>query len=211
MSETSNELLLGRYRTYIFDEAHDLSSQAQDVLLKYFEDSPGENVFIINSTRPEKIVDTLRSRCMTFHIRPLKPEDIKRLVRKGLKSVKSELSSSALTDALVEEKVNSPRLILNAVENYIAGDTPEEAAQVEGAAEVDAKSLVRHVVKGDWEGIAPMLRDASSTEARRLRAAVIGYLREILLDSSTLDDRTAAVYNAIRTLSSTSWTEDVTR
>jgi DNA polymerase III subunit gamma/tau len=208
LSATAYELLQGKFRVYIFDEAHDLSPDAQDVLLKYFEDSPEENIFIINSTRPEKIVDTLRSRCMVMHIRPLKYDDIKILVKRGLKHCGSDLSSTSLTDELAENKIDSPRLILNAVENYVAGDSPEDAAQVEGATEVDAKSLCRHVVKGDWPGIAKMLRGASATEARRLRAAVIGYLREILFDCSELDDRTKAVYESIKILSSTSWTED---
>jgi DNA polymerase III subunit gamma/tau len=208
LASTSYELLRGKFRVFIFDEAHDLSPQAQDVLLKYFEDSPEENIFIINSTRPEKIVDTLRSRCMMFHIRPLKADDIKVLVKKGLKTAKSSLSSQTLTDALVEAGVDSPRLILNAVENYVAGDNPEDAAQVEGANEVDAKSLIRHMVKGDWPGIAAMLRGASASEARRLRNRSIDYLRGILLDCSELDDRTKAVYDAIRTLAGTPWAED---
>jgi hypothetical protein len=208
MSETSLELLYGRKRVYIFDEAHNLSSGAQDVLLKYFEDSPRENIFIINSTQPEKIKETLRSRCISLHIKPLKPDDIKILVKKGLKAAKSDLSSTKLADALWEMRVDSPRLILNAVENYIAGDSPEDAAQVEGETEVDAKSLVRHVTKGDWPGIAKMLREAPASESRRLRAATIGYLREILFDSPNLDDRTMAVYEAIRTLSSNQWTDD---
>jgi hypothetical protein len=130
------------------------------------------------------------------------------LVKRGLKRLKSDLSSTSLVDELVENKITFPRLILNAVDNYVAGDSAEDAADVEGATEVDAKSLVRHVVKGDWPGIAKMLRTAPATEARRLRAAVIGYLREILFDCSDLDDRTAAVYKSIKLLSGTSWTED---
>ncbi len=208
LASTSNELLYGRFRVFIFDEAHNLSKEAQDACLVYFEDSPEENIFVINSTQPERIVETLRSRCIVFHIRPLKPDDVKLLIKRGLKKAKSDLSSSDLTDALVEKKIDSPRLILNAVEGYLAGDTPEDAAEVEGATVVDAKSLVRHVVKGDWPGISKMLRIAPSTDARRLRAATVGYLREILFDCSDLDDRTAAVYEAIKILSNTSWTED---
>lgn len=209
LASSALELMHGRYRVWIFDEAHDLSKAAQDVLLKYFEDSPSENVFIINSTQPEKIVGTLRSRCLVIHVRPLKPEGIKVLVKRGLKECKSDLSSTALTDALVECKIDSPRLILNAVENYVAGDTPDEAAQeVEGATEVDAKSLVRHVVKGDWPGIAVMIKDSPSSEARRLRAAIIGYLRAILFDCAETDDRTMALTKAIKILASSSWTED---
>jgi DNA polymerase III subunit gamma/tau len=199
---------LGRCRVFILDEAHDLSASAQDVALKPLEDSPFENVFILNSTRPEKIVDTLRSRCMTIHIRPLNPDGIKSLVKRGLKECHSKLNSENLVDALVEIRQTSPRMILNAVENYVAGDTPEEAADVEAATDVNAKALIRHVIKGDWSGVAKMLKEAPPTEARRLRAATVGYLREMLFDCSEVDDRTKAVYVAIKTLTSTSWTED---
>jgi DNA polymerase III subunit gamma/tau len=208
LSSTSYELLQGKYRVYIFDEAHRLSGEAQDACLTYFEDSLKENIFIINSTRPDRIVGTLRSRCQVFHFRPLKADDVKILVKRGLQFAGSDLSSTALVDELVDCKVDSPRLILNAVESYIAGDNPEEAAQVEGDTEVDSKSLVRHVVKGDWPGIAKMIRGASDDEARRLRGAVVGYLREILLDCSEIDDRATALCKGIKILSGPSWVED---
>jgi len=209
LSATSYELLQGRFRVYILDEAHRLSADAQDAALKYFEDSPKENIFIVCSTRAHNIVDTLRSRCMLFKIKPLEPDTIKVLVKRGLSHLHSDLSSSKLADALWENRIDSPRLILNAVENYVAGDSPEEAAEVEAETVVDSKELCRCIVKHDWPRITKILRQAPPSDARGLRAAVVGYLREIMLDTSDVtEERSIAVSDAIRILCASSWTED---
>lgn len=58
-----------RYKVYIIDEAHQLSSQAKDAFLKTLEEPPPHAVFILATTESSKIPITIRSRCQQFDFR----------------------------------------------------------------------------------------------------------------------------------------------
>jgi DNA polymerase III gamma/tau subunit len=197
----------GKKKVFIFDEAHRLSGHAQDSLLKSFEDK-GNALWIICSTKHSKIVDTLRSRCKQYPLKPLNREDTGELVKYLLLKNASELSVDDLADALVDNKVDSCRLIANAVDDYISGCSADEAAQVEGTTEVDSKALCRATVKGLWTDVSDILQKTSEGDLRFLRSAVINYLRSVLLESPEINDRTSAVAEAIKRLSYVTTAED---
>lgn len=207
--ETANYDIVGRgkRKVFVFDEAHRLSGHAQDILLKPFEDK-GKNLWIICSTKPEKIVDTLRSRCQVYSLKTLNREQTVVLVRRILKKLDSELNVDDLADALVDNGISSSRLITNACDKYVAGLSAEEAAEVEGAVTVDSKELIRSVVKGLWPDVSHILQKTSAGDIRLLRAAIIGYLRTVLLESSTIDQRSKAVAKAITKLTYINQAED---
>ena len=56
----------GRYKVYILDEAHQLTSQAWNALLKLIEEPPPHLVFVFCTTDLSKVIQTVRSRCQTF-------------------------------------------------------------------------------------------------------------------------------------------------
>lgn len=56
----------GRYKIYIIDEVHDLSTKAFDALLKTIEEPPAHVVFILATTEYNKVPSTIRSRCLRF-------------------------------------------------------------------------------------------------------------------------------------------------
>jgi DNA polymerase III subunit gamma/tau len=68
----------GKCQVVVLDEAHGLSSAAANALLKTLEEAPEGVVFILISTEPEKIMSTIRSRCMTFQFRKVAPDVIAR-------------------------------------------------------------------------------------------------------------------------------------
>ena len=190
----------GKYKVYILDEVHQLSKDAQNALLKGLEDSPDTAVFILCSTRPQDIIETLRSRCVFYELRELGSDDIVVLVTRLLKFIKSDLPADRLSDALDEKSIRSPRLIAQAVEKYAAGALPEEAAQVEGATTVDVKALGRCVIRGDWSGVATYLDKAKGTDLKPVRLSMIAYLKEILLNSHEINDSTLAVSKSLQIL-----------
>src|SRR5580692_3186793 len=61
----------GRYKVILLDEAHMLTSEASNALLKTLEEPPDKVVFIMATTQPEDLVDTIRSRSQHFHFRAL--------------------------------------------------------------------------------------------------------------------------------------------
>ena len=59
----------GRYKVYIIDEVHMLSTGAFNALLKTLEEPPAHAVFILATTDPQKVPATIQSRCQRFEFR----------------------------------------------------------------------------------------------------------------------------------------------
>ena len=68
------------YKIFVFDECHRLSIEAQTLLLKEVENGLSFIYFIFCSTDPEKILKTLRNRCMSFEFKRIPPDEMRRLL-----------------------------------------------------------------------------------------------------------------------------------
>ena len=66
----------GRYKVYIIDEVHMLSTAAFNALLKTLEEPPSHVVFILATTHPHKVPDTIHSRCQRFDFHRIGVEEI---------------------------------------------------------------------------------------------------------------------------------------
>ena len=66
----------GKYKVYIMDEAHMLTTEAFNALLKTLEEPPGHNIFILATTEPQKIPYTIMSRCQRFDFRRISEAEI---------------------------------------------------------------------------------------------------------------------------------------
>jgi DNA polymerase-3 subunit gamma/tau len=71
----------GRWKVYIIDEVHQMTSAAASALLKTLEDPPGHVVFVLATTDPQKVLPTIRSRTQHFEFRLLSAEVLTSLVR----------------------------------------------------------------------------------------------------------------------------------
>src|SRR5438067_6350718 len=71
----------GRWKVYIVDEVHMLSTPASNALLKTLEEPPGHVVFVLATTDPQKVLPTIRSRTQHFEFRLLRGEVLADLVR----------------------------------------------------------------------------------------------------------------------------------
>lgn len=65
-----------RYKVYIIDEVHDLSTKAFDALLKTLEEPPPHVVFVLATTEVQRVPITIRSRCIRFDFRRASLEDL---------------------------------------------------------------------------------------------------------------------------------------
>ena len=72
----------GRYKVYLIDEAHMLSSASFNALLKTLEEPPQHSKFILATTDPKKIPATIVSRCLQFNMKNLLPQQIVDQLRK---------------------------------------------------------------------------------------------------------------------------------
>lgn len=64
------------WRVVMLDEAHSMSREAFNALLKVLEEPPDQTVFVLLTTEPGRILGTVASRCMSFEFRRLSPADI---------------------------------------------------------------------------------------------------------------------------------------
>jgi hypothetical protein len=190
----------GQYRVYILDECHRMTSQAQSLLLDYLEESPDTTVFILCTNQPQDVLDTIHRRCVQHVLRELELDDIVILVNKLLKFAKSDLPEDRLVEALVERGVKAPGLIAQAVEKYVAGESPDEASNVEGITVIDVKTLNKAVMRGDWPVVSQALLAAEAVDIKGARLALISYLKKVLLDSPDFNDRNTQVSKAISAL-----------
>lgn len=87
----------GNYKIYIIDEVHMLSTAAFNALLKTLEEPPKKLIFILATTEPHKVLETIISRCQRFDFRRIKSEDI----FKRLKHI-SELEKINITDDAIK-------------------------------------------------------------------------------------------------------------
>lgn len=70
----------GRFKVYIIDEVHMLTREAFNALLKTLEEPPADVVFVLATTEPHKIPETILSRCQRFDFRRPQVRDIARLL-----------------------------------------------------------------------------------------------------------------------------------
>jgi len=86
----------GRYKVYLIDEVHMLTTHSFNALLKTLEEPPGHVVFLLATTDPQKLLPTVLSRCLQFHLRDLSPD----LVESHLEHVLTAEQVSFDKDAL---------------------------------------------------------------------------------------------------------------
>jgi len=68
---------VGRYKVFMIDEAHQLTKDAFNALLKTLEEPPEYLKFVLATTDPERMLPTVLSRCLQFNLRPMAPEVVR--------------------------------------------------------------------------------------------------------------------------------------
>lgn len=87
---------VGRFRVYIVDEVHMLSTSAFNALLKTLEEPPAHVVFILATTEPHKLPATVLSRCQQFQFRRISVDDMTGLLKGVLKQEGASADKEAL-------------------------------------------------------------------------------------------------------------------
>ncbi|MEM5794931.1 MAG: DNA polymerase III subunit gamma/tau, partial [Bacillota bacterium] len=86
----------GRYKVYIIDEVHMLTTEAFNALLKTLEEPPAHAIFILATTEPHKIPATILSRCQRYDFRRIDSEAISGRLLKVLQEMSIEAEPEAL-------------------------------------------------------------------------------------------------------------------
>ena len=86
----------GRYKIYVIDEVHMLSNHAFNALLKTLEEPPENVIFILATTEPHKVLETIISRCQRFDFRRITTDDIVKRLEFIAKEENINISNEAL-------------------------------------------------------------------------------------------------------------------
>src|SRR5438445_5836726 len=146
-----------RSKIYILDEAHQITDAAFNALLKTLEEPPGHVVFMLATTQPEDIPQTIRSRCQHFSFRAVRFEEILGQLRDLAAREKIKADEDAL--ALVAEAGDgSMRDALSILDQAIAscGDrlTADTVRQLVGAAHSGIlEEVMQSVAQGSSEEV----------------------------------------------------------
>ena len=96
IEQVSYAPLHGRYKVYIIDEVHSMSSTAFNALLKTLEEPPSNVIFILATTEPNKVLPTILSRVQRFDFSKVSIDDLVSLMERILKNEKITYEEGAL-------------------------------------------------------------------------------------------------------------------
>lgn len=202
----------GRHKVYILDEVHQLTGPAAAALLKTLEEPPSHVVFVLATTDPEKVPETIRSRTqhLQFHLLPV--DDLEKHVRWVASDAGIELDDSGL-EAVLRQGGGSARDTLSALELLAAtGGVLDEVTPVdefiEALVDFDPGRLLAAVARTVHHGRDPRtivddlvrhLRDCFLTQMAPELVQVQERRAEVLADQSRRLG-TARIVKVIETL-----------
>ena len=165
----------GRHRVFILDEVHMLSKPAEATLLKTLEEPPPHVVFVLATTDPQKVSETIRSRTqhLQFHLLPM--DDLEAHVRWVIADANLTVSEDAIARVLTQGG-GSARDTLSALELVAAGGGEVDA-------EVSSDEFIEALIDHD-PGRALAATAATvqhGTDPRTLTEEIVRHLRECFL------------------------------
>jgi DNA polymerase-3 subunit gamma/tau len=181
----------GARRVYILDEAHMLSRAASNALLKTLEEPPEHVVFILATTEPYKLLDTIRSRTQRFEFQPVSTEILIDYLAKISDADGLKYDHAAL-GAVTSHADGSVRDAMSLLEQVAAlgGGTVTSAGVATALGIADADSygrLLDSIHESDAAGALSLIAEISSRGAdlRRFVSDAIGFLRGVFLAQYT--------------------------
>lgn len=171
----------GRYKVYILDEVHMLSTAASNALLKTLEEPPSHVIFVLATTDPQKVLPTIRSRTQHFEVHLLSAADLEGLVDYVVADAGLELSAEGRSYVL-RVGAGSARDTLSALDRVVAaGGIPDSEDAVD--------ELVEALCERDT-GRALIAVEGALSRGRNPRVlgeALIARLRDVFLASVGAD------------------------
>ena len=190
--EVSYRPTQGKYKVYIVDEVHMLSTGAFNALLKTLEEPPEYVIFILATTEANKIPVTILSRCQRYDFKRISVETISDRLRNLLERENVEAEEKAIR-YVARQGDGSMRDALSLMDQCIAfylGEklTFDKVLEVLGTIDTDTFSmLLRSVIAGDAAGSIGILEELvqQGKEMNRFVDDFIWYMRNLLLVQSS--------------------------
>ena len=188
----------GRYKVYLLDEAHMLTKESFNALLKTLEEPPSHVVFILATTDPDRIPKTVLSRCLQLNLKTISQDLLAEHLNSLIKKEKIEADIDALN--LIAEAANgSVRDALTLLDQAIAHGAGslnlDEVKSLLGTIDnTYLYSMIKSVISGDGENAFHQLDSISqlNPEYDQILQSMITILHNIALEqvlkNSDLDE-----------------------
>lgn len=176
-----------RYKVYIIDEVHMLTSEAFNALLKTLEEPPPHVIFVLATTEPQKVPATVASRCQRFNFRPLTATEIEEHLARVIARVGAAASPEALAAiaSLAQGSLRDALSMLDQCLAYASGRLErEEVAAVLGLAPEEWLLELAVALQQRDPGKVLELVDAALAEgksASQVASDVLTFLRDWLI------------------------------
>ena len=182
----------GKYKVYIIDEVHMMSTGAFNALLKTLEEPPAHIVFVLATTEPHKILPTIISRCQRFDFKKVEDTDIVSRLEHVLKSENKDYQLPAL-ELIAKLAEGGMRDALSILEQCLAYNnvlSVDSVNMVYGLLSMDSKILfIKKLLSKDLKGVLESLEYMLSTsiDIKRLTYDLIDVLKDIIIYKNTED------------------------
>jgi len=174
-----------RKKVLVLDEVHNLSSAAQNLLLKVLEEPPSSLVVILCTTKLDGVIEPLRQRCQEFEFKSVPDEELAKLLVRVGREERSimEIDESVLRGVFLEA-CGSPRRFLNLLEIASLG------GEIVGYDISDSvKSVVDLVMSGDVLGVVKSVDMAvAELGVKNVIPAVVGAIVRRIRRSSSIHE-----------------------
>jgi DNA polymerase III subunit gamma/tau len=182
-----------RYKVYIIDEVHMLSTSAFNALLKTLEEPPSHAVFILATTEPHKLPATIISRCQRFDFKRLSSNDIVERMKLVLEDINLPFEEQALK-VIAQAASGGMRDALSLLDQVVSfsGEklTLENALLVSGSISQDVfYDMVVALKEKDIAHVLSLLEEliAEGKDPLRLSEDLITFFRDLLLLQTSED------------------------
>jgi DNA polymerase III subunit gamma/tau len=178
----------GRYKIYIIDEVHMLTSQAFNALLKTLEEPPAHVIFVFATTEPNKVLPTILSRCQRFDLRRIPTQIIARQLEFIAKQENVSLSVAAAEAIGIasEGGLRDAESMLDQLVAFCGNEINEDQVlEIFGlTSELVVADLARSIVKANAPAALRIIHDQAEAgkDLSRILGDLIGFLRHLLID-----------------------------
>ena len=176
--------MMSHHKVYIIDEVHQLSSSAASALLKTLEEPPEHVIFILATTDPQKLINTIISRCQRFDFTRVAAEQIKEhlLYIAGNEGFSLEEGAARKIAELADGGMRDALSILEQVSSYAGGEITEEGInRVYGLATADQKlGLLEDIFSRNMAGVLTRLQkyEQGGLDLRKLTEDLAAVLKD---------------------------------
>lgn len=148
-------------KIYIIDEAHMLTTEASNALLKTLEEPPEHVIFILATTNPEKLIDTIRSRTTLVSFRKATPLEVSRSLQRVINAEKIKISKdqidkiSKLSNGAFRDAIKILEQFASEGEDYLARfKTSELDNFIKSLSKRDEKSAINEIESNVSNGLS---------------------------------------------------------